>query len=159
MLSAYSAEFILSGEFLRIGSVGGGVRRGGGFAYLERRREDHAAGLRLGARLVFHDNADRLLRDLAQRLVDGGKHWCHHGAELDIVHEIHRPSGNVYELVRPGHHHHHLICTECGKTECIDICPMNKIYEKEAEKRGFLVTGHVFEFYGICWSCRSKAKK
>ena len=79
--------------------------------------------------------------------------------ELDIVHEIHRPSGNVYELVRPGHHHHHLICTECGKTECIDICPMNKIYEKEAEKRGFLVTGHVFEFYGICWSCRSKAKK
>ena len=79
--------------------------------------------------------------------------------DLGIVHEIHRPSGNVYELVKPGHHHHHLICTECGKTECIDICPMNKIYEKEAEKRGFLVTGHIFEFYGICWSCRSKAKK
>ena len=79
--------------------------------------------------------------------------------DLGIVHEIHRTSGNVYELVKPGHHHHHLICTECGKTECIDICPMNKIYEKEAEKRGFLVTGHIFEFYGICWSCRSKAKK
>ncbi len=79
--------------------------------------------------------------------------------ELGIVHEIHRPSGNAYELVQPGHHHHHLICTECGKTECIDICPMNKIYEKEAEKRGFQITGHIFEFYGLCWSCRSKAKK
>ena len=65
----------------------------------------------------------------------------------------------VYEKVVSSGNHHHLICTECGKTECIDICPMNKIYEKEAEKRGFLVTGHVFEFYGICWSCRSKAKK
>ena len=26
--------------------------------------------------------------------------------DLGIVHEIHRPSGNVYELVKPGHHHH-----------------------------------------------------
>ena len=76
--------------------------------------------------------------------------------ELGIVHEIVRPSGNVYEIISDGHHHHHLICTECGKMECIDICPMNKIYEKEAASRGFLVTGHVFEFYGLCWSCRSK---
>ena len=79
--------------------------------------------------------------------------------ELGIVHEIMRPAGNVYEIVREGNHHHHLICTECGKTECIDICPMNKIYEKEAESRGFLVTGHVFEFYGLCWSCRSRHAK
>ena len=78
---------------------------------------------------------------------------------LGIVHEIFRSAGNAYEIVEPGHHHHHLVCTECGKTECIDVCPMNKIYEKEAEKRGFLVTGHVFEFYGLCWSCRSKLAK
>ena len=78
---------------------------------------------------------------------------------LGIVHEIFRSAGNAYEIVEPGHNHHHLVCTECGKTECIDICPMNKIYEKEAEKRGFLVTGHVFEFYGLCWSCRSKLAK
>ena len=78
--------------------------------------------------------------------------------ELGIVHEVHRPSGNAFEIVAPGHHHHHLVCTECGRTECIDICPMNEIYEKEAEKHGFLVTGHVFEFYGLCWSCRNKMK-
>ena len=79
--------------------------------------------------------------------------------ESGIVHEVHRPSGNAFELAAPGHHHHHLVCTECGKTECIDICPMNKIYEKEADKRGFQVTGHIFEVYGLCWSCRSKALK
>ena len=78
--------------------------------------------------------------------------------ELGIVHEVYRSAGNVYEIVEQGHHHHHLVCTECGKTECIDICPMNEIYEKEAEKHGFLVTGHVFEFYGLCWSCRNKMK-
>ena len=78
--------------------------------------------------------------------------------ELGIVHEVYRSAGNVYEIVEQGHHHHHLVCTECGRTECIDICPINEIYEKEAEKHGFLVTGHVFEFYGLCWSCRNKMK-
>ena len=79
--------------------------------------------------------------------------------ELGIVHEVYRSAGNVYEIVEQGHHHHHLVCTECGKTECIDICPMNEIYEREAEKHGFQVTGHIFEFYGLCWSCQMKLEK
>ena len=77
-------------------------------------------------------------------------------SNLGIIHEIYRAAGNVYEIIEPGHHHHHLVCTECGKTECIDICPMQEAYTKEAEKRGFLITGHIFEFYGICQECREK---
>ncbi len=79
--------------------------------------------------------------------------------EIGVVHEIVKPGGNVYEIITAGHHHHHLICTECGKMECIDICPMNNLYEKEAENRGFLITGHVFEFYGLCRSCQRKQDK
>jgi len=74
--------------------------------------------------------------------------------ELGIVHEIHRHNGNVYEMVIPGHHHHHLICTQCGRTECVNICPMSDAYTEEAAKRGFLITGHVFEFYGLCSFCQ-----
>lgn len=77
-------------------------------------------------------------------------------SNLGIIHEIHRAAGNVYEISKPGHHHHHLVCTECGKTECIDICPMQESYIEEAEKKGFLITGHIFEFYGICQECRQK---
>ncbi|EEX78412.1 transcriptional regulator, Fur family [Selenomonas sputigena ATCC 35185] len=77
-------------------------------------------------------------------------------SNLGVIHEIYRAAGNVYEIIEPGHHHHHLVCTECGKTECIDICPMQEAYTKEAEKRGFLITGHIFEFYGICQECREK---
>ena len=76
--------------------------------------------------------------------------------KLDIIHEIYRSAGNVYELAEPGHHHHHLVCTECGKTECIDICPMNDQYEQEAARKGFTITGHVFEFYGLCQDCQHK---
>ncbi|MCR5446462.1 MAG: transcriptional repressor [Schwartzia sp.] len=78
--------------------------------------------------------------------------------ELGAVHEIRRSSGNVYELATSGHHHHHLVCTKCGKTECIDMCPISDAYTKEAEKKGFLITGHIFEFYGLCSDCRKKRK-
>lgn len=76
--------------------------------------------------------------------------------ELDIVHEIFRNSGNVYELAEAEHHHHHLVCTECGRTECIDVCPMTDAYEQEAAKKGFQITGHIFEFYGLCQKCQEK---
>lgn len=79
--------------------------------------------------------------------------------ELGLVHEIFRPAGSVYELTAPDHHHHHLVCTACGRTACIDVCPMTPIYEKEAKKQGFQITGHIFEFYGLCRACQEKAKK
>ena len=78
--------------------------------------------------------------------------------DLGLVHEIFRPAGSVYELTSPEHHHHHLVCTSCGRTACIDVCPMTPIYEKEAKKQGFQITGHIFEFYGLCRDCQEKSK-
>lgn len=77
--------------------------------------------------------------------------------ELNLVYEINTQSsaGNVFEIVHLHHeHHHHLVCLVCGKTECIDICPVNEAYIAEVEQRGFEVTGHTFEFYGKCRKCR-----
>ena len=77
--------------------------------------------------------------------------------ELNLVYEINtqNSAGNVFEIVHLHHeHHHHLVCLVCGKTECIDICPVNEAYIAEVEKRGFEVTGHTFEFYGKCQKCK-----
>jgi len=79
--------------------------------------------------------------------------------DLGLVHEIFRPAGSVYELTAPDHHHHHLVCTACGRTECIDVCPMTPLYEREAAKKGFRITGHIFEFYGLCRKCQKKGRK
>jgi len=51
-----------------------------------------------------------------------------------------------------GHHHHHLICTECGKTSSLSACPMNLL---SAMPEDFQVTGHKFEVYGTCKECVS----
>lgn len=47
-------------------------------------------------------------------------------------------------------HHHHIICTECGRTSLIATCPMNSILRKPED---FEITGHKFEIYGICSDC------
>jgi Fur family transcriptional regulator, zinc uptake regulator len=49
-----------------------------------------------------------------------------------------------------SNHHHHLICTTCGRTTAIDLCPMNSIL---GEPKNFEITGHKFEIYGHCGEC------
>ncbi|AKG05119.1 MULTISPECIES: Fur family transcriptional regulator [Salimicrobium] len=49
-----------------------------------------------------------------------------------------------------GHHHHHFICTDCGKTKLIEFCPMEKINE---DLKGYDVESHKFEIYGKCPLC------
>lgn len=57
-----------------------------------------------------------------------------------------------YRLTCGSHtdHHHHLICTDCGRTMTINLCPMNAIL---GEPKNFQITGHKFEIYGHCENC------
>ena len=48
------------------------------------------------------------------------------------------------------HHHHHFICTDCGKTKQVHACPMSII---DHEMENFEITGHKFEIYGRCPDC------
>lgn len=51
---------------------------------------------------------------------------------------------------REDKHHHHLICTECGKTKTIEMCPMDAFFGNPDD---FEITGHKFEIYGHCKEC------
>ena len=74
--------------------------------------------------------------------------------ELEILESTQLNDERIYRLsCEVGHHHHHLICTRCGKTHKIDVCPMDAIL---GEPKGFKITGHKFEIYGECEDCEVK---
>lgn len=75
-------------------------------------------------------------------------------SRLGIVNQINLPhGGNAFEL-SAGKHHHHLICLACGRTECIDYCPIAPRDIAQAQERGFTVVSHSLELYGYCRACR-----
>ena len=77
--------------------------------------------------------------------------------KLDKVYKVDMKNseGAVFELIKDGHHHH-LICLECGQTQCVEICPINKEVIGVLEDNQFEMSGHTFEIYGHCKSCRQK---
>jgi len=57
-----------------------------------------------------------------------------------------------YELRRDGHHHHHLVCEDCGKIEVLETCPISAVID-EAKDKGFKVKNHALELFGQCRLC------
>lgn len=70
-------------------------------------------------------------------------------SEVDFLDKTKR-----YEL-RGNGPHHHLVCTACGRVQCVDLCVDLQKAQKEIRKSWkFEVQKHVLEFYGLCAGCR-----
>lgn len=75
--------------------------------------------------------------------------------EIDAVDSLHTPSGEtLYRHCDTDDHHHHLVCTHCGKTEEIDGGPIEDWARQVAASHGFALTGHDAEIFGTCQDCQ-----
>jgi Fur family ferric uptake transcriptional regulator len=67
-----------------------------------------------------------------------------------------RDSGEaLYRLCNPLHHHH-LVCERCGRVEEIDACEVQPWAERAARRRGFAITGHQADIFGLCPGCQAR---
>jgi len=72
---------------------------------------------------------------------------------LGLVKEINLKDRQAYFELAEGRHHHHLICTNCGKLADVEI-PEIKLSKSFLKKRGFSkITDHSLEFFGLCAKC------
>ena len=60
---------------------------------------------------------------------------------------------SVFEL-NQGDHHDHLVCVECGRVEEFIDPIIESQQEKIAKERGYLITDHSLNIYGVCKSCQ-----
>jgi Fe2+ or Zn2+ uptake regulation protein len=75
-------------------------------------------------------------------------------ADLGLVHRVFlQGRTELFEVA--GAHHHHIVCTSCGKIEGIDICTMDQVKSGILKDTSFSqVTGHRFEVFGVCGRCQ-----
>ncbi len=57
-----------------------------------------------------------------------------------------------YELKK--NHHHHLICTNCGKIQDVETNAVEKLEKQIQEDKRFKVQSHSLEFFGLCANCQ-----
>ncbi len=53
-------------------------------------------------------------------------------------------------------HHHHLVCTGCGRREAIHACPLHEIQQQLEASTGYAITNHEINLYGLCPECQKK---
>jgi Fur family ferric uptake transcriptional regulator len=60
-----------------------------------------------------------------------------------------------YEPLREsGEHHHHLVCTECGRVDIFDDPALERAIRRVEEKSGYAVEQHDVVLLGACDTCR-----
>lgn len=76
-------------------------------------------------------------------------------AQLGLICEVHA-GGNCrsYLVRRPSEHHHHLLCSDCGKVVDFTDCNLGELEQRLSQETGFEIESHLFEFLGRCQSCR-----
>lgn len=60
----------------------------------------------------------------------------------------------MYRRCSP-HHHHHLVCRDCGRTIEVEDQPVERWAAKVAAEHGFSDVEHEVEVYGTCADCRA----
>ncbi|HYG96413.1 MAG TPA: Fur family transcriptional regulator [Solirubrobacterales bacterium] len=130
-----------------------------------------AAGLRRGGArtavieaLAGHDCAVSALQlddELRSRTPRVGRASIYRALEqfeaLGLVRRVERTRGTAaYERVDPsGHHHHHAICSSCGRMETFEDRSLERAIDRVSEEISFEISEHDVVLRGLCGSCAS----
>ncbi len=78
-------------------------------------------------------------------------------AELGLVEQLHLGEGSHSFVIGDNGHHHHLICSRCGKVMEVYGCELPPAVNALAAREGFEIAGHQLEVYGRCRTCKESS--
>jgi Fur family ferric uptake transcriptional regulator len=72
-----------------------------------------------------------------------------------VVERIDLPSGEHAYLACQPRHHHHIICSRCGRSTDIADAGLRAVVRDVAKRTGYRVDDHRLELFGLCPSCQA----
>ena len=72
---------------------------------------------------------------------------------LGLVERVDLPDGNHAFVACESVHHHHAICTRCGRSTDIGDGALGEVLASLGLGAGFRVTAHRLEVFGLCAAC------
>lgn len=74
--------------------------------------------------------------------------------ELGLLERLDLPTGeHAYVPCQPAHHHH-LVCSSCGRSTDIKDDGLREVVDGIASRTGYRIDEHRLELYGSCPACR-----
>ena len=78
--------------------------------------------------------------------------------ELGVVERLDLPTGeHAYIRCEPAHHHH-LVCSRCGRAEEVEDAGLQDVNDAIARRTGFRIDSHRLELFGLCPACVDAVK-
>ncbi len=75
-------------------------------------------------------------------------------ASLRIVERLDLPNGShAYVLCDPDEHHHHLVCSNCGRSQDVADGQLARLVDEIAKRHGYRIEAHRLELFGVCPDC------
>ena len=128
---------------------------GAGYQVTEPRR----AVAQLIAAREGHFTAADLIEDARTRRLGIGRATIFRAlelfSELNVLERLEMPGGeHAYVPCEPAHHHH-IVCSMCGRVTEVDDTGLMDAVEEIQGRTGWQVESHRLELYGRCPRCRT----
>lgn len=107
-----------------------------------------------------HFTAGELISDARSRRIGVGRATVFRTLEvleeLGVVERLDLPSGEHAYVACQRAHHHHVVCSRCGRTSEIDDAGLRVVVREIARRTGFRVDEHRLELFGLCPACLAR---
>ena len=77
--------------------------------------------------------------------------------ELGVVERLDLANGEHAYVECARAHHHHVICSSCGRTTDVEDCGMQAVADEVARRSGYRIDAHRLELFGLCPRCAARA--
>jgi Fe2+ or Zn2+ uptake regulation protein len=76
-------------------------------------------------------------------------------SELGVLERLDLPSGEHAYVACEPLHHHHVVCSRCGRTTEAPDHGLQAVVEDIGRRTGYAIEHHRLELFGLCPACRS----